>query len=129
VYSVVSSQAEELFIYFCFPLPSSPALALAGTVSGLAYHDAETRPLAGRMFCVRTEVATRDAMLDLTGYIEAHEDALAASLEAAGITAAQAGAAAGGILDFVARPGDSGLIDVPSATANAVVVPLYKEAG
>ncbi|MEQ8814435.1 MAG: hypothetical protein RLO51_03030 [Thalassobaculum sp.] len=121
--------ADEMFIFMSFRPPVAPALMLTGVMSGLAYHDADPRPIAGRVHCVRVPEMDRDALVRLTGYRDPSGEAVAGTLRQAGVAAAATGRLAETIVETIAAPAPSGLIDASAEAVHLVSGPLYDAAG
>ena len=114
----------DMQAFFCFAKPPPPGLALLGTVCGLAFHDAEARPMAGRMIGVKSALKERDALLAMTGYLHPRERDIAACLESAEITG-RPDACARAILGLIAKPDKQGVLEISPAEINAILAGFY----
>ncbi len=120
---------DDMFIFMSFRQPVAPALVLTGVMSGIGYHDLDARPIAGRVHCVRVPEMDREALSTLTGYRELGSEAVVRALSDAGMKVAGIDRLAERIVDAVAAPAPSGLIDASVETLHLVSRPLYDAAG
>lgn len=127
--ALVSNETDGMFIFLSFRPPLAPALALTGMMSGTAYHDADARPIAGRIFCVRIAGGDRAPLLALTGYREAGDGAVADALVAAGMPPGRSAALAPGIVALATGPARDGIVDIGSEMVNVAVGALYDAEG
>lgn len=70
-------------LFFSCHRPAPPANVLTGIIAGSAYHDAASRPMAGRFFAVR-QLREDSALTDSNRYLEGGAGELARDLESLG---------------------------------------------
>lgn len=116
----LSSDDGEIVITFTLAVPPAPGAVLAGVMSGVTVNDAEMRPIAGRVLCLRLPDET--ALTEkISGYLGLEPTDLSERLQAAGFTPDHADALAPEVLGFLLDDGDRGLIGAPSAAINAMI--------
>jgi hypothetical protein len=120
---------DDLFIFMSFRQPVAPALVLTGVMTGSAYHDADARPIAGRVHCVRVPEMDGEALSALTGYREPCSGAVARALSDAGVKVAGMDRLAERIVATIAAPAPTGLIDTSVEALHLLSRPLYEAAG
>lgn len=127
--AMLRHDADDVFIFMSFRHPVAPALVLTGVMSGIGYHDADARPVAGRVHCVRVPETGGEALLALTGYRDPGSEAVARALNDAGVRVAGMDRLAERIADAISAPAPSGLIDASVEALHLVSRPLYDAAG
>ena len=116
----LSSEDGEIVITFTLTVPPAPGALLAGVMSGVTINDAEMRPIASRIVCLRLPDET--VLLEkISRYLGLDPVELSERLQAAGFTAAHATELAAEILGFLLDDGDRGLIGAPSAAINSMI--------
>lgn len=111
-------------IFFCISDPAPPALLLLGVISGAVVHDAEARPTASRVICVRNRT-TSPHPASHGAYLESERDVLAADLERIGYDPSHTSELAGLILSFILEQSGQAVVDAPQAMIGALTRAFY----
>ena len=79
----LNDATHQSSLFFSCHRPAPPANVLTGIMAGSAYHDAESRPMAGRFFSVR-QLQEGGALTDSNRYLQGGTSELARDLESLG---------------------------------------------
>lgn len=115
----------DIPIFLCVAEPAPPALLLLGVMSGAVVHDAEARPTAGRIVCVRNR-ADAAPPLARSPYLAPDGDLLAADLERIGYAPSHTAELAALVLGFVLEQSALPVVDAPQATIGEMVRAFYR---
>ena len=112
---------EEMALLVTYAMPPAPGIVLAGIMSGVTLHDAEMRPMAGRILSLRLPEGTVTLSEQSDSYLDLSAEEVAARLIHFGIEPDQASQLAPEILDFLVAAGDRGVIDAPISMVNMMI--------
>lgn len=116
------SRDQEMLLTFTYALPPAPGVVLAGILSGVTMHDAEMRPVAGRVIGLRLQEGS-DAKIEggADGYLGLTAEEIADQLVLFDMNPDQAARLAPDILEFLIDAGDRGLIEAPVTAINMIM--------
>ncbi|WP_323797311.1 hypothetical protein [Nisaea sp.] len=116
------SRDQEMLLTFTYALPPAPGVVLAGILSGVTMHDAEMRPVAGRVIGLRLpEGSEAKIEAGADGYLGLTAEEIAEQLVRFDMTPEQAVPLAPDILEFLVDTGDRGLIEAPVSAINTIM--------
>lgn len=116
------SRDQEMVLTFTYALPPAPGVVLAGILSGVTMHDAEMRPVAGRVIGLRlSEGSEARIEAGADGYLGLTADEIAEQLVRFDMKPDQAARLAPDVLDFLVDTGDRGLIEAPVNAINTIM--------
>lgn len=113
---------QEMVLTFTYALPPAPGVVLAGILSGVTMHDAEMRPMAGRVIGLRLqEGGGGEIEAGADGYLGLTAEEIAEQLVRFDMNPDQATRLAPDILEFLIDTGDRGLIEAPVTAINTIM--------
>ncbi|WP_028467271.1 hypothetical protein [Nisaea denitrificans] len=116
------SRDQEMLLTFTYALPPAPGVVLAGILSGVTMHDAEMRPVAGRVIGLRLQEGS-EARIEAgaDGYLGLTAEEIAEQLVRFDMKPDQAARLAPDVLEFLIDTGDRGLIEAPVTAINTIM--------
>ncbi len=116
------SRDHEMVLTFTYALPPAPGVVLAGIMSGVTMHDAEMRPMAGRVIGLRLPEGSETGIeAEADGYLGLTADEISERLVRFDMNPDQAARLAPDILDFLINTGDRGLLEAPVTAINTIM--------
>lgn len=116
------SRDQEMLLTFTYALPPAPGVVLAGILSGVTMHDAEMRPVAGRVIGLRLpEGSEAKIEAGADGYLGLTVEEIVEQLVRFDMKPEQAAPLAPDILEFLVDTGDRGLIEAPVTAINTIM--------
>lgn len=109
-------------LFLCCHTPIPPANGLLGLIAGSAFYDPESRPMAGRMLCIRHVLAA--GMVSPNRYLDASAESIADDIQALGYELSEQINIGAICFDFLSTANFPGILQVPLADIETVSMQL-----